>query len=53
MGQLHRSGRLIGYAPRAELLTKRFFTLSAWEDEVALHRFVHGQPHAQTMRATA
>jgi hypothetical protein len=53
MGQLRRSGGLLGYALRAELLAKRFFTLSAWEDEAALQRFVYGQPHAQTMTAMA
>jgi quinol monooxygenase YgiN len=53
MRQLRRSGGLLGYALRAELLAKRFFTLSAWEDEAALQRFVYGQPHAQTMTAMA
>jgi CheY-like chemotaxis protein len=34
---------------RAQFLAKRFWTLSVWEDQSALTRFVHAQPHAQTM----
>jgi quinol monooxygenase YgiN len=51
MGQLRRSKGLLGYSLRAELGAKRFWTLSAWQDEVALQAFVRAQPHVQTMRA--
>ena len=51
MGQVRRSKGLLGYSLRAELGAKRFWTLSAWQDEVALEDFVRAQPHAQTMRA--
>jgi heme-degrading monooxygenase HmoA len=51
MGQLRSSRGLVGYSLRAELGTKRFWTLSAWEDELALQAFVRAQPHAHTMTA--
>jgi heme-degrading monooxygenase HmoA len=53
MGQLRRSKGLLGYSLRAELGAKRFWTLSAWQDEFALQAFVRTQPHSQTMRAMA
>jgi heme-degrading monooxygenase HmoA len=53
MGQLRRSNGLLGYSLRAEVGVKRFWTLSAWQDEVALQAFVRTQPHSQTMRAMA
>ena len=34
--QLRASRGLIGYSLRARLAVKRFWTLSAWEDEAAL-----------------
>ena len=51
MAQLRKSGGLLGYSLRAELMAKRFWTLSAWEDEASLHGFVRAQPHARTMVA--
>jgi len=53
IGQLRRSKGLLGYSLRAELGAKRFWTLSAWQDEVALQAFVRAQPHVQTMRVMA
>ena len=51
MAQLRRSRGLLGYSLRAELAAKQFWTLSAWEDEVALHAFIRTQPHTQTVMA--
>jgi heme-degrading monooxygenase HmoA len=53
VGQLRRSKGLLGFSLRAELRTKQFWTLSAWQDEAALQGFVRAQPHSQTMRAMA
>ncbi len=49
MNQLPKTRGLVGYSLRAQLLAKRFWTLSVWEDESALTGFVHAQPHTQTM----
>jgi hypothetical protein len=49
MNQLPKTRGLVGYSLRAQLLAKRFWTLSVWEDESALTGFVHAQPHARTM----
>jgi quinol monooxygenase YgiN len=51
MAQLRKSRGLLGYSLRAQLMAKRFWTLSAWQDEAALHDFVHAQPHVRTMAA--
>jgi hypothetical protein len=51
MNQLSKTRGLVGYSLRAQLLARRFWTLSVWEDEPALAGFVHAQPHAQTMDA--
>jgi quinol monooxygenase YgiN len=51
IGQLRKSSGLLGYSLRAELRAKRFWTLSAWQDEAALQIFVRTQPHSHTMRA--
>ncbi len=53
MGQLRKSRGLLGYSLRAELWAKRFWTLSAWQDETVLQAFVLAAPHSQTMRAMA
>jgi quinol monooxygenase YgiN len=49
--QLRGSSGLLGYSLRAELMAKRFWTLSAWQDEASLHDFVDTRPHAQAMVA--
>jgi len=49
MKQLRHSERLVGYSLLAQPLALRFWTLSVWNDEAALKRFVHAQPHALTM----
>ena len=51
--QLKSSRGLIGYSLLARPLQKKFWTLSAWEDEGALMGFVQHPPHVQTMSALA
>ena len=51
--QLRTSGGLVGYSLLARLAAKRFWTLSAWEDETALRSFVSAPPHAAVMKALA
>jgi hypothetical protein len=51
--QLRRSRGLLGYSLHMELMARRFWTLSVWQDEASLHDFVHAQPHARTMTAVA
>jgi heme-degrading monooxygenase HmoA len=51
--QLRASRGLIGYSLRAQLTGKRFWTLSAWEDEAALQQFVRARPHVEIMTALA
>jgi hypothetical protein len=47
--QLKSARGLIGYSLLAHVFVKRFWTLSVWEDEVALTNFVHKQPHREAM----
>ena len=49
--QLRKSRGLLGYSLRAQLMTKEFWTLSAWEDEASLRDFVRAQPHGRAMTA--
>ncbi len=42
---------MLGYTLRAQILTRQFWTLSAWQGEAALHRFVVANPHAHVMTA--
>jgi quinol monooxygenase YgiN len=51
--QLKKSRGLLGYSLRAELMARRFWTLSVWQDEAALDDFVHAEPHAEAMAALA
>src|SRR2546430_3525861 len=48
--QLQGSRGLIGYSLRAQLLGKKAWTLSVWEDEHALNEFVRKSPHVDTIR---
>ena len=50
-GQLRRTPGLLGYALRAHIHTRQFWTLSAWEGEAALQQFVVEQPHGHIMMA--
>jgi len=51
--QLATAEGLVGYSLLARPLTKRFWTLSAWESEAALRAFVQDQPHQRIMTALA
>jgi len=51
--QLAKSRGLIGYSIYAELLRKRFWTLSVWEDDQALADFVQATPHGRIMEQLA
>ena len=48
--QLKGSRGLIGYSLRAQLLGKKAWTLSVWEDERALNEFVRESPHVDSIR---
>ncbi|HEX8137471.1 MAG TPA: DUF3291 domain-containing protein [Pyrinomonadaceae bacterium] len=49
--QLAESRGLAGYSLQAQLLGKRFWTLSVWEDEQALMEFVYRLPHSDVMKS--
>ncbi|HET8921535.1 MAG TPA: hypothetical protein VFN26_00915 [Candidatus Acidoferrum sp.] len=48
--QLRTTPGVIGYSLRAKLLSRNFWTLSAWTDEKSLMDFVMKTPHAQAMK---
>jgi hypothetical protein len=43
--QLATTPGLVGYALKANLLRRRFWTVSAWVDQASLQAFVAAQPH--------
>jgi hypothetical protein len=49
--QLRSTSGIIGYSLRAKLLSRNFWTLSAWENEQALKDFVVKLPHGDAMKA--
>ena len=51
--QLRGSPGAIGYSMRAQLLSRKFWTLSVWESERALMDFVTKVPHGEVMKALA
>ena len=51
LGQLRNTPGVVGYSLRAKLLSRNFWTLSAWTDEKALMEFVMKIPHAQAMKS--
>jgi hypothetical protein len=51
--QLAATPGVIGYSMRALLFSRRFWTLSVWEDSTALMDFVSKVPHSESMRAMA
>jgi len=53
MRQLASAQCLLGYSLLAHPLTKRFWTLSAWENEAALRAFVQHPPHVRIMAKLA
>lgn len=48
--QLRTTPGVVGYSLRAKLLSRNFWTLSAWADEKSLMDFVMKIPHAQAMK---
>jgi hypothetical protein len=50
-GQLAAAEGLVGYSLDAHVLSKTFWTLSAWRDQEALERFARGEPHRSVMAA--
>lgn len=51
--QLRGSPGAIGYSMRAKLLSRKFWTLSVWENQRALMDFVAKIPHGEVMKALA
>lgn len=49
--QLASADGLLGYSLLARPLSKRFWTLSVWKNEVALQAFVQHPPHQRIMTA--
>lgn len=47
--QLAKADGLVGYTLKAQPLRREYFTLSMWEDERALSRFVEAKPHVDIM----
>jgi hypothetical protein len=43
----------IGYSVRAKLLSRKFWTLSVWENEQALMDLVKKMPHGEVMKSLA
>ena len=51
--QLQGTSGVIGYSLRAKLFSRRFWTLSVWENSAALMDFVAKVPHSESMKAMA
>ncbi|HEV2911699.1 MAG TPA: DUF3291 domain-containing protein [Pyrinomonadaceae bacterium] len=51
--QLAEARGLVGYSLQAQLLSRKFWTLSVWEDEPALTEFVYRLPHSEVMKSLA
>jgi quinol monooxygenase YgiN len=51
--QLRKTPGVIGYSLMARVFSKRFWTLSVWQDDASLAKFVVQIPHAQVMSALA
>jgi len=49
--QLRTTPGVVGYSLRAKLLSRNFWTLSAWADEKTMMDFVAKIPHGQAMKA--
>jgi len=49
--QLAGADGLVGYSLDAKLLSKTFWTLSAWRDQAALDRFASAEPHRSVVAA--
>jgi len=48
--QLNQSRGAAGYALRALLMKRHFYTLSAWESQAALNEFTRAMPHGEIMK---
>jgi quinol monooxygenase YgiN len=51
--QLKESRGLLGYSLQAQLMSRRFWTLSVWEDEQAMMEFVYKLPHSEVIQKLA
>src|SRR5262249_52861068 len=51
--QLASANGLVGYSMLGKPFARRYWTLSAWQDEAALQAFVAQNPHFDTMSAMA
>lgn len=51
--QLRGTAGVAGYALRAKPLSRKFWTLSAWDDDQALMDFVRKLPHLEAMQKLA
>jgi hypothetical protein len=49
--QLATAEGLVGYSLDAKLMTKTFWTLSAWRDQQALDSFARAEPHRSLVTA--
>lgn len=47
--QLPTAEGLVGYSLRAHPLSRRYWTLSVWNDRAALHEFMRTAPHVGVM----
>jgi len=52
-GQLKVTPGVIGYSFEAKPFSRKFWTLSVWEDQQSLNNFVRQIPHSQIMQALA
>jgi hypothetical protein len=50
-GQLAKADGLVGYALNAQLLSKTFWTVSAWTSAEALNAFNRADPHRASVQA--
>ena len=53
MDQLKTSPGLIGYALEAKPLSRKAWTISAWEDQQSLNNFVRQLPHSKIIESLA
>ena len=51
--ELARSDGLVGYSMKAYLLSKTFWTMSAWQSEEAQRSFARSKTHREAMAAIA
>ena len=49
--QLRSTPGVIGYSLRARILSRNFWTLSVWQDQITLMDFVAKIPHGEAMKA--